>query len=993
VSELVVVAGARQVELVAREGARAETLAALGERLVAGLLQNTRFANRATARAALASALPRALDEDDAPVSRSAARLAESAAAWERLVDAVDDALGVVRAGGVDAAALGALEDDQPAARLLRRAMNALDANLERHGLVDERLRWAKLGAAITRAPADEVARLVSATHVRARFLTRWSAADATWWKPMAVALSRMGGAASVELPIVAKAIDATRANDPFEVIVAEVARLLDDAPVEIECATPFGDLELTSAVPSDAHERVVIRHALDAEAQARAVARVVTDALDDGVATDRIAIGFPRGASERAKRALATHFEDMDVALHVGDLDDESSLLHVAFGLLEVGAAGLARGDVADLLRSRALSAESIAGVADARVARAALRDLADTLSRTPSAPSDDPLARLVDTASTPPSSRAAQRGALATRVGAMLLGARGGATRAAHATRARALFAQVGLAARAGGAVRAALARDEPRHGIVAAELDAYARDARAFEALSSALGDVERAGLALGAEDVCSAEGFAHELARALRARGAGGAARAGAVRGVPLKQLAGESLDLLVVVDANDGVLPARASHAGLVPQTLEDVTAGSRSLVDLAFAARDARRIVLCHRAADDDGALVAPSPMVSWLERGGVVSELVHSAPLMGVPTTAHERDLALVAVADDARAMALAPHAAHVAAREIAREAIHATGDSSSARLALTGELRAILEIETGGGARPLSITAVERLARCAFQGFAAQLFGAIDDDARVDDTPDRREEGILVHEALGAAFTAATSLWLERPRNRAAIEDVAMRAADETLARTGGALARAALDRIRTEVVAIVSLAIDDDDWSFAFAERGFGHDGDAWPALVIEREGARLALRGRIDRIDVARDASAVRAIDYKRRVSPPAIVDLGATSIQIPLYAIVARRALGVAGARGRYLSTVSPRAPSAAFDARFAELVAEDADGSTEATRFAIERVVALREGDVGPRPTAPKWCAQCGLDAACRRPRFAVTMIDREDDE
>ncbi len=456
---------------------------------------------------------------------------------------------------------------------------------------------------------------------------------------------------------------------------------------------------------------------------------------------------------------------------------------------------------------------------------------------------------------------------------------------------------------------------------------------------------------------------------------------------------LAELAGEPLELLVVIDANDGVLPTRTPSGGVVPQTQEDARAPARSLVELAAASHDARHIVLCHRIADDDGAALAPSPLVSWLERSGIVAELVHSAPLMGIPITAHERELALVAVAPD-RAIELAPHAAHVAARELVRESIHATNDASAGRIAIDDSLRAIFELETGAGARPLSITAVERLARCPFQGFAAQIFGAIGDDDRMDDTPDRREEGILAHEALGAAFAATRELWSGRPRDRAAIEDASSRAANEILARDGGALARAALERIRSEVERIVSLAIDDDAWNFAFAERGFGNAGDEWPALAIERDGARLTLRGRIDRVDVSPDGSAVRAVDYKRRVTLPAIVELGATSIQVPLYALVAKRALGARTARGRYLSTVSPaRNSSASFDDRFDELVREWIDGSTEATTFAIDRVVALREGDIGPRPTAPKWCAQCGLDGACRRPRFAITMIGREDGE
>ncbi|HEY2369865.1 MAG TPA: PD-(D/E)XK nuclease family protein, partial [Polyangiaceae bacterium] len=156
--------------------------------------------------------------------------------------------------------------------------------------------------------------------------------------------------------------------------------------------------------------------------------------------------------------------------------------------------------------------------------------------------------------------------------------------------------------------------------------------------------------------------------------------------------------------------------------------------------------------------------------------------------------------------------------------------------------------------------------------------------------------------------------------------------------------------------------------------------------------------------VAFRGRIDRVDVSakRDVTigndvapdAVRAVDYKRRVSLPAIVELGASAIQVPLYAIVARRGLGVMDARGRYLSTISPaKNATSSFDDRFAELVAEDATGGSEVTRAALDRIHALRSGDVAPVPTAAKWCAACGLDGACRRPRFAVTMIGREEQE
>ncbi len=1031
-SELVVVTAERQVELAAKDGIRAETRRRLCDRLAAAFLQNARFAGPATARAALASVLPNALEGD-----ASVARLQRSAEAWERTIDAFDDAIDALRADGVDARALGEVEDGEPIARLLRRAMNALDARLERAGLVDERLRPWRLASAMTRVPAEEVARVIGATSLRARNVVRWDAAEAAWWRAAGSALARVSGGAVVELPVVTKPIDATRASDPFEIVLADVARVLDEAPIEIGIERVVGDATFTGEVPDVARERIEIRRALDADAQARAVVAAVGEALEAGIATDRVAIAVPHG-SERARAALVRHFEEAGIALHFSAGRVEGALADVAFALLDVGTAGLPRRDVASLVRSRALDPSALTEVAEPRAARASLRDFAEALERTAAAEVDEPLERLVATATALESPARDRRGALARRIGAALLRPARPGTRAEHARRARTLFAEVGLAARAGGAIRAALARDEPRSGITRCELEAYARDARVLEALGSAVDELERVGLALG-DETCAPETFVHELRRALRVRGTAGAARAGAVRAVGLEQLAGEPLELLVVVDANDGVLPARASGAGVVTPALHEALLrreerrggahieAARSLVELAAAAHRARRLVLCHRVTDDDGAALAPSPLVSWLERGGVEAAAFHSAPLLGAPVTMRERELALIAVAPD-RAERLAPHAARVAAREAERELLHATSDPSLGRLPRAAELRALLELETGGGARALSVTAIERMSRCAFQGFAAQLLGALDDDPRTEDAPDRREEGILAHEALGAAFTAAAPLWRARPRDRRAIEEVAAFAADAVLARSGGALVRASLDRMRLEVARIVSLAIDDVEWDFAYSERGFGNAGDEWPALVLEDARGRVTLRGRIDRVDVSAkrdvangdvdvsakrdvangdvDVSAKRdvangdvdvsangdvcAIDYKRRVSLPAIADLGQSAIQVLLYAIVARRELSARTARGRYLSTLSPRPTSQQFDARFAALVDPAPDGSTEVTRAALERIHSLRDGEIAPVPSAPKWCAQCGLDGACRRPRFAVTMVTED---
>ncbi|HSQ66821.1 MAG TPA: hypothetical protein VLM85_26560, partial [Polyangiaceae bacterium] len=121
-SELLVVPTERHVEIAAASGARAETRRTLRERLARAVLVDARFATDVVRRLALAEALPDVLAAERIRV--------RGPAAIQRTVDAVDEALRTLREVGVDAAALGELEARVPRARLLRRAMNALDERL-----------------------------------------------------------------------------------------------------------------------------------------------------------------------------------------------------------------------------------------------------------------------------------------------------------------------------------------------------------------------------------------------------------------------------------------------------------------------------------------------------------------------------------------------------------------------------------------------------------------------------------------------------------------------------------------------------------------------------------------------------------------------------------------------------------------------------------------------------------------------------------------------
>ena len=121
-SDLYIVPGERHVERLAREGKRAETRTSLRSRLAAGLLPDVAFADRHECRLVLSmalsdaesagpgqlglfggvvpAALPRAAISDVQGDALLSAVRARGGASWIRMIAALDDAIGVVRARG-----------------------------------------------------------------------------------------------------------------------------------------------------------------------------------------------------------------------------------------------------------------------------------------------------------------------------------------------------------------------------------------------------------------------------------------------------------------------------------------------------------------------------------------------------------------------------------------------------------------------------------------------------------------------------------------------------------------------------------------------------------------------------------------------------------------------------------------------------------------------------------------------------------------------------
>jgi ATP-dependent helicase/DNAse subunit B len=129
----------------------------------------------------------------------------------------------------------------------------------------------------------------------------------------------------------------------------------------------------------------------------------------------------------------------------------------------------------------------------------------------------------------------------------------------------------------------------------------------------------------------------------------------------------------------------------------------------------------------------------------------------------------------------------------------------------------------------------------------------------------------------------------------------------------------------------------------------------------------ALEVEKGGDRFRLHGLIDRVDRAPNGR-VRIIDYKTagpsKFVPPALEK--GEKLQLPLYALAAREALGLGEvADGFYWHVRQAEASRLQLAAFGVEAAIESAMG------YAWETVLAVRKGDFHPSPPAggcPSYC-------------------------
>ncbi|HEX4351264.1 MAG TPA: hypothetical protein VHZ95_00095, partial [Polyangiales bacterium] len=396
-------------------------------------------------------------------------------------------------------------------------------------GLTDRRALPSELASVMGRVSPAEVARAAGSTHVVARLITRWQPADLLWWRELDAVLSRAGGFAKVELPIVTKKIDAERERDPLELLIDDLAQRLDAAPETISIASRFGDLRFSDGDPP---HHIDLRRASNATAQARAIADAVLDAITKGARTEEIAIVLPE-PDDASCDAITRIFQEIGIPLHAPSAEApiDAPVVRTALSALSFVT------EEASRIELRALSESPfIGGNVHERLLHAREKH--------------DP--------------KASWRERIAS---------------------ARTLWSQIDLEAKPTKTVRDTLAHDRARDSLDTLELRAHATNARGWRALHASLDAIEAgaARLSIAGHSTSAAE-FLRTLQRSLEARGAiSGASQAGAVFLGRLSDVANESLALLVIADANEGALPSNAT----VPAVIGDAVLSQLREMDSA----------------------------------------------------------------------------------------------------------------------------------------------------------------------------------------------------------------------------------------------------------------------------------------------------------------------------------------------------------------------------------------------------------------------
>ncbi|HVJ19764.1 MAG TPA: PD-(D/E)XK nuclease family protein [Polyangiaceae bacterium] len=896
-----------------------------------------------------------------APAAAEATRLccAKALKRSGRYAAAFDLALGGLRRAGANPALLGRL--GLPRARQFAEALSAVDTELERAGLRDER---GDAWLAARAARAGELGAVAGADTLVVRGFSRYEAGELELLEALHERIVAGGGRGVViELP----RLELGPAQAALERVAAELEARWADAAEHpaLEFRDPSAGLDV-ELVPAQ-----------DDASEARAVARAILEGLSRGVALDRMAIALPE-LSEAFLEPLRRELEATGIPFFEprGRPLDSSPHAHAALALLKLAAGPIDRDVLVDVLRTPGLAATRWSGDALEREEWASeLASLPLGVDRNGAELLNELTNRAEELERDGGDAERTRAAAEATRRCLDELAKhRGPHSRAVFRANFLELLAAIGLMGPSASTLALALERRAAGRREL---LRAVADNGTAVRALAAAFERTSRAAAALGlSNEVIALDEYLIELELSAEAVTTARGARRGAALWIArTDELAGLELELVVLCRASSARLEGGGGSSGtellgddLVAALPGRHRPGSRTLatsfsaLGLASILCGARRAIVTYARRDGRGPLT-PSQLVLALEQRRPAREAEPASPLHPRARPAAPRR----ATSMDATRRA-----------QVDLQRLSYFLDPDAVAGPFTGSAGDIAALIGGSRDRPLPVTTLETYARCPFLAFASYGLKAVRDEAPGDGIG-VRERGSLIHAALAAAHEAMKPLWGRR--DAAELERIGLEAATRFFERRGrGALRRAGLSAAFYDVAAAVRWSLAEGaDLPFSEAERGFGR-GQGWSALSVGQHW----LSGRIDRIDFQSGGSRARVIDYKTGKAPTHR-QLDEELLQPWLYGVKVAEELGASEVESGYLA-LADRAP------RLGPKVALTQTEGVEAALARAERsLLKLSQGAIEPRPRQAKSCARCDGRDLCRRPLSAP--LASEDDE
>lgn len=422
--------------------------------------------------------------------------------------------------------------------------------------------------------------------------------------------------------------------------------------------------------------------------------------------------------------------------------------------------------------------------------------------------------------------------------------------------------------------------------------------------------------------------------------------------------------------------SSGDVASQLAEAGIDVSSRVDLPAERLLFYQVVTGART--RLVLSRAACDDEGRPLRRS--VFWDELLDLYRDPAAEPDLGGTPPSyaglppLHSLGLADLAESPDA------PRAERRTLRDAAR-----CGDASQPRVRLAlARTRAREDRVTGEAARVLkqretfSVSELEAYLRCPYLWFYERRLSGESLDREVD----ALERGKLAHEAMRRFYDAWSAEGHERvtPETLPAARMLAERISAEVLSE---AMPPTSLyeEEMHHRARAGVRRIVERDALSFpGFVPRlhewSFGAEGAV--------ELGSFRLRGRIDRIDVGEAGLIVS--DYKGSVVTPRKRFATDGVVQVPIYALIASKALKlpIAGGLYRSMGTYGDRGFFLKGAVSGPGLVSTDAcdeaeivDLIKEAEARAAGAVAGIREGLIPAIASDTEACARCSARGVC----------------